>query len=115
MLIPYLYIMETQIKDVHVEIQTILNYKVTKQDLIEFDKIIQEISYSSFILETNDFVVKIDKKNKQLRILQRFYKTMVFESFMYELADSVDYEVIRLCMIAKKAGFSYFLENKYMN
>ena len=44
MLIAYIYIMETEIKDNHVEIETILNYKVTKQDLIEFDRILfQEI------------------------------------------------------------------------
>ena len=40
--------METEIKDNHVEIETILNYKVTKQDLIEFDRILfQEILFNS--------------------------------------------------------------------
>jgi len=116
MLIAYIYIMETEIKDIKVEIATILNYKVTKQDLIEFDWIyFQEIWFNSFVIETNDFIYKINKKTKELRILQRFYKTMVDDSNMYESTDAIDYEVIRLCKIAKQAGFSYFLENKYMN
>ena len=75
MLIAYIYIMETEIKDNHVEIETILNYKVTKQDLIEFDRILfQEILFNSFVIETNEFIIKVNKKTKELRILHRFYK-----------------------------------------
>jgi hypothetical protein len=93
----------------HYQFDTIMNYKVTKEDLYIFNKIVyEEIKFEKFILESSEGSYRIDKTNKILTVLKRNY-TLLIDN------DVVDHEVNRTCKIAKEAGFNFFLENQYMN
>ena len=115
MLIAYIYNVKKKEK-LNTEIDAILNYHVTKEDLNRFNKIVyEEITFEKFILESIEATYRIDKTNKILTVLKRNYRLFVDDSNMYIANDAIDYEVIRLCKIAKKAGFEYILENQYLN
>lgn len=115
MLIIYIYNVKKKEK-LNTEIDAILKYQVTKQDLYMFNKIVyEEIKFEKFVLESSEATYRIDKTNKVITVLQRNYRLFLDEINFCSANDAIDFEVMRLCKIAKKAGFNYIFENKYLN
>jgi hypothetical protein len=115
MLIPYIYIVKKK-DPIQNQIDAILTYQVKKEDLFIFNRIVnEEVDFDKFILESSEATYRIDKTNKTITVLRRNYRLGVDESSIFSYNDVVDFEVVRVCKIAKEAGFDYFLENQYMN
>lgn len=108
--------MENVVDTITVSILTILAYEVTKDDIKQFKKIVLNNDKSNeYYLETNHGVFKINKEKKTLIVLERNYVSKVFDDDIFVDNAPIDYEITRLCKVAKRAGFEYFLEKKYMN
>lgn len=109
--------MEKMVKTSIIETNTILYYDVTQEDINDFNEaILNKRTPNEYILETKDGIFKINKEKKLLIVLDRNYKTLVKENgSLIVYNPPVDFEVMRLCKVAKKLGFEYLLEKKQMN
>ena len=99
-----------------IQVGTILNYRVTKADVRKFkERMLDEDQPNEFYIESIDGIFRVNKEKMLFSVLCRNYGAYDSKMKRYLQDGEIDFQIIRLCKVATRAGLEFLLENKYMN
>ena len=88
----------------------LIGYDVSKDEIKSIkENLLNNSNDNEYIIETQEALFCINKKDKTLRILRRYYCKK--NSSEYD----IDMEIGRVCKIARKSGIEVIYENYLLN
>jgi hypothetical protein len=89
--------------------------EITEEQVENFrNQIFSEDLSDEYVVDSLEFVFKVNKSKNEFRILKRYY----YETDVYvgrPTPQQIDYVVFTAYKLAHRAGLNVFLENKYSN